>query len=296
MTKDSLDLLVDFRSEISAPDEATTRRIYQLSTAAPRHPRAHRLPHRSLARQRPARRVIGLSAAVAATLVLGGVLLGLTLSAAAPASAYAAAKQAIAATSSGSIDSGTMTMTHGIGNHTTNQTTQWNGEDLSISGDHGSLWGASQVLLIGGAVYVQELNGAWLRYADESDAGRFATALQTARADVAGSNADQILALVPNLQQTAQPDGSTVYTGTIPASDSAQVTPTDNTATRLGARLQSVGRVSQFKLVVNSGVVSQMSETADDGSASSNTRYTQLGSTPPITPPASYTEGAALDR
>ena len=37
MTNDSLDLLVDFRSEVSPPDEATTRRIYRLATAAPLH-------------------------------------------------------------------------------------------------------------------------------------------------------------------------------------------------------------------------------------------------------------------
>jgi hypothetical protein len=52
--------------------------------------------------------------------------------------------------------------------------------------------------------------------------------------------------------QTAQPDGSSVYTGSIPASDFAEVTRTDDTATRLAARLQSVGESTQFKLVVGS--------------------------------------------
>ena len=36
--------------------------------------------------------------------------------------------------------------------------------------------------------------------------------------------ADQILALVPGLHKTAQPDGTTVYAGIIPASDSAAAT------------------------------------------------------------------------
>ena len=291
MTNDSLDLLVHFRSEVSPPDEATTRRIYRLATTeATLHGRAHRLPHRPLRQPQLTgrRRLTALSATVAVS--LAGVLVGLTLSAAAPTSAYAAAKNAIAATSADSLDSGTMTATFALGNHTTLETTQWNGNDLSISSDHGSLdlSGDKQLLLVGGNVYVQSADGTWQHYANESDIGVLERVVQRARANVSGSSAAQILALVPNLQKTVQPDGTSVYTGTIPASgNAAEVTPTDDTATRLRARLQSVGRVSQFKLVVGSdGLVRQLSETADDGTASSNTQYSQLGSTPPITPPA----------
>jgi hypothetical protein len=292
MTNDSLDLLVDFRSEVSPPDEATTRRIYRLATAAPLHRWARRLPRRPLWQPQLTgrRRRMALSAAATVTLSLAGVLVGLTLSAAAPASAYAAAKHAIAATSAGSLDSGTVTRTFVLGNHTTLETTQWNGNDISIASDHGSLdlAGDNQLLLVGGSVYVQSADGTWQRYASESDIGVLERVLQRARTNVSGSSAAQILALVPNLQKTVQPDGTTVYTGTIPASDSAEVTPSDNTAARLGARLQSVGRVSQFKLVVGSdGLVRQLSETADDGSMSSSTQYSQLGSTPPITTPGS---------
>jgi hypothetical protein len=56
-------------------------------------------------------------------------------------------------------------------------------------------------------------------YADASNvpdvvAGR----VRLARDNVAGNTADQILALTTGIQQTPQPDGSTVYTGTIPES------------------------------------------------------------------------------
>jgi len=237
-------------------------------------------------RYRPRLAISTLAALAIATVA---VALGLTLSAASPQSAYAAAKEALAATDASS--SGTMTSTFGLGDHMTNRTTQWHGNDLSISGDHGSLWGATQVLLIGGNVYAQQPDGTWQHYASESDAGRLATALQMARVDVAGSNAAQILAVVTGLQKTVQPDGSTVYTGTIPASKQAEVTPTDDTATRLGARLASTGRVSRFKLVVGSdGLVKHMDETAEDGSSSWNVEYSQLGSTPPITAPANATD------
>lgn len=217
------------------------------------------------------------------------IVLGLTLGAASPQSAYAAAKKAIAATSADALDSGTMTSTFRVGNHATNQTTQWHGNDLSISGDHLSLW-ATQVLLVGGNVYVQQRDGTWQHYANESDAGRLARPLQMARVDVAGNSAAQILALVPDLQKMTQPDGSTVYTGTMPASEIAGVTPSDDTATRLRARLQSPVS-SQFKLIVGTdGLVRQMSETADDGTTAWNVQYTQLGSTPPITAPANATD------
>jgi hypothetical protein len=241
-------------------------------------------------RPRSLRLAISTLAVFAAT---AAVVFGLTLSAASPQSAYAAARKAIAASSAGSIDSGTMTLTFALGDHTIHQTTRWDGNDISTSADHGSLsrFGASQVLLIGGDVYVQQADGTWLHYASESDAGALAAPLQMARVDVAGSSAAQILALVPNLQKTMQPDGSTVYTGTIPASDSTEVTPTDDTATRLGERLQSAGRVRQFRLVIGTdGLVRQMSETADDGSAFWSIQYSQLGSTPPITRPTSFTE------
>ena len=223
MTNDSLDLLVHFRSEVSPPDEATTRRIYRLATTeATLHGRAHRLlPHRPLRQPQLTgrRRLTALSATVAA-LARRRVLVGLTLSAAAPTSAYAAAENAIAATSAGTLDSGTMTATFALGNHTTLETTQWNGNDLSIASDHGSLdlSGDKQLLLVGGNVYVQSADGTWQHYASESDIGVLERVVQRARANVSGSSAAQILALVPNLQKTVQPDGTSVYTGTIPAS------------------------------------------------------------------------------
>jgi hypothetical protein len=247
-----------------------------------------RTPRPRMLHPRAARLLPTFAVLAAATVA---VFVGLMLRAASPPSAYAAASKAIAATSAGSVDSGTMSQTFVLGNHTTHGTTQWSGNDISISADDGSLFGARQVLLIDGAVYAQQADGTWLHYASESDAGRLALLVQSARVDVAGSSAAQILAVVPDLQKATQPDGSTVFTGTILASGPAHVTPTDDTATRLAARLKSVGRDARFKLVVGrDGLVSQMSETADDGTFSWSVQYSQLGSTTPISPPATSTD------
>ena len=236
------------------------------------------------------RRMIGIFAAAAAALSLAGILVGLTLSAASPQSAYAQAKKAIAATSAGAVGSGTMTLAFGIGSHSLRQTVQWNGNDISISGDHMSSCGARRLLLIGKGAYVQRADGTWLHYPSASAPCLLGG---PARTLVAGSRAEQILALVAGLHKTVRPDGSAIYKGTIPASDSAEALPTDDIATRLGGWLKSVGTASQFRLVVErDGLVRQMRETADDGSRGWNIQYTQLGTSPPISPPATFTQAA----
>jgi hypothetical protein len=247
---------------------------------------------RDLRRRRPrAPRLVIPTAAVLAAAVVA-VVVGLTLTAPSP-SADAAARKALAATAA--VDSGTMTMTFGMGGLMMTRTTQWNGGDLSVNMDPGGAHvPANHVLLIGGSVYAQRPDGTWQHYASEADAGWLALPLQVAGADQVGSDAAEVLALVPGLQQTTQPDGTTVYTGTIPASGSAEVSAGADPATVLGARLQSVGSASAFRMVVGSdGLVQEISETADDGGASRTIEYSQLGSTPPISAPASFTEGTA---
>jgi hypothetical protein len=247
---------------------------------------------RDVRRRRPrAPRLVLPTAAMLAAAATIAVVVGLMLGAASP-SADAAARKALAATAA--VNSGTMTMTWVVGDHTTVRTTQWNGADLSVADDpavHDAF--AIQELLVGGNVYVQLPDGTWQHYASEADAGYLDASLHVARADVAGTSAAQVLALVPGLKQAAQPDGTTVYSGTIQATGPGHVPVGDITpATVLGARLQSVGRESQLRMVVGSdGLVSQLSETADDGSASWTIRYSQLDSTPPISAPASFTEG-----
>ena len=92
-----------------------------------------------------------------------------------------------------------------------------------------------------------------------------------------------------------QPDGSTVYSGTIPPSNRAEVAPSDDTGAQL--MLPGFGAGGTFQLVVGSdGLVRQMSETASPPLTDAwRIEYSQLGSTPPITPPAAYTEGTPGD-
>ncbi len=245
------------------------------------------------------RRLIALSAAAVACLSLAGALVGLMLSAASPQSAYAAAKKAVAATSGGALDSGTMTLTvvHS-GNTWTSAITQWNGNDISMvsGGEKGLLFANRKLLLVGGGVYLQTADGTWLHYASEAEVGDpLNMMVQLAHDNAGGFTADEILALATDLQKVVQPDGSTVYSGTIPASDAgAEVAPTDDTATRDIAMLPRIWGGGQLQLVVGSdGLVRQISETADDGSGGWSFQYSQLGSTPPISPPATSTDATS---
>jgi hypothetical protein len=246
------------------------------------------------------RRLIALSASAAAALSLAAALVALTLSAASPEGAYAAARKAVAATSAGAVDSGTMTMTVNLGGTSrNNMTARWNGNDISISGD--LIGGDQQVELVGGGVYVQGPDGTWLHYASESDADFPAgQMLQLAREYVSGSRADQIVLLVPGLQKTVQPDGSTVYTGTIPTDTPAEVAASGQPGVSLGPSLPHFRRGAQFHMLVGSdGLVRQISESAefaDYGPLTWTIQYSQLGSTPSISAPASSTEGVPGSR
>ena len=245
------------------------------------------------------RRVVGISAAAAAAaLGLAGVLVGLTLSAASPQSAYAEARKAIAATSPGAVRSGRLTLTFGLGGHKTLVTVaEWSGNDISIWDVELSRFGARRIVLSGAAAYVQRVDGTWLRYPSglrypsASDLGRLGAIARTVRTLLTGSRADQILALVPGLHKTAQPDGTTVYAGIIPARDSAAASPTADTAAGLVAALNSVGNNAQLQLVVGrDGLVRQMSEIVDHRTRAWTVQYSQLGTTPHISPPDSFRE------
>jgi hypothetical protein len=243
------------------------------------------------------RRVVGISAAAAAAAVaLAGVLVGLTLSAASPQSAYAEARKAIAATSAGAVHSGRLTLTFGLaGQKTLLTTAAWNGNDISIWDVELSRFGARRLVLTGSNAYEQRVDGTWLRYPNASDLRRRLHEIARAvRTILTGTRADQILALVPGLHKTAGPDGTTAYAGSIPASDSAAASPTGNTAARLVAALKSAGHdaPAQLRLIVGSdGLVREMSEIVDHRTRAWTIRYTQLGTTPPISPPDTFREG-----
>jgi hypothetical protein len=316
VNSDDLQLLVEFRNEVPAPDEATARRIYRLATtsrvgrrrAFPLHvlrrPRLVVAPAAAAATTAPRRpqlagrrRLLALSAVATAALSLAGVLVALTLSAAQPASAYAAAKKAIAASSAGALDSGTMILRRSPDGSTwsATMTARWNGKDIAIaSGGEGFvLPGFEQLLLDAGSVYLQRTDGSWLHYASEAELEPplYRDSLQAVFGLVAGTRAAQLIASTYGLQKTVQPDGSSVYSGTIPPRNRAEAAPSDDKTGQLF--LPSFGPGGAFQLVVGSdGLISKMSETASPPLTGAwSLEYSQLGSTPPITPPATYTEG-----
>jgi hypothetical protein len=318
---DDLQLLVEFRNEVPAPDEATAKRIYRLATTSRvgrrrvfslhvlRRPRLVVAPAAAAtpttAPRRPQlagrRRLLALSAVATAALSLAGVLVALTLSAAQPANAYAAAKKAIAASSAGALDSGTMALRRSPDGSTwsVTMTARWNGKDVAIaSGGEGFvLPGFEQLLLDAGSVYLQRTDGSWLHYASETEleAPLYRDSLQAVFGLVAGTRAAQLIASTYGLQKTVQPDGSTVYSGTIPPRSPAEVAPSDDKTGQLF--LPSFGPGGGFQLVVGSdGLIRKMSETASPPLTGAwSLEYSQLGSTPPITPPATYTEGTPSD-
>ena len=251
------------------------------------------------------RRLVGLSAAAAAA-VAAAVVVGLLATAASPPSAYAAAKQAIAATAA--LPSGTMTLSGGMSTGADGTpliaTVRWSGKDLAIASGTGGnvLPGFDQLLLVGGALYLQRPDGSWLHYASEADLAPLldrGTVLAAYGLAVA-SRAAQIIASAYGLQMTDQPDGSTVYSGTVPPETAAKVPSGKGGGPIMGIAgmmLPSFGSGGALKLVVGSdGLVRQMSETATPPLTRAwRIDYTRLGDTPPITPPGTYTEGTAAD-
>jgi hypothetical protein len=144
---------------------------------------------------------------------------------------------------------------------------------------------------------VQQADGSWLHFASDAlpDPAFFAGTVQAARSLAAGSRAAQIIASAYGLQATTQPDGSTVYSGTIPPSTPAEGTRSADAATQI--MLPGFGPGGAFQLVVGSdGLARQMSEAASPPATGAwSIEYSRLGDTTEITPPATYTEGASAD-
>jgi hypothetical protein len=271
------------------------------------------IPSSRTMQRRSLRLAIPTLAVVAAT--TGAVVLGLTLSAASPQGAYAAAQRALAATAA--APSGTMTTTelHAGVSHTL-EATRWNGKDIAWSPGFGLV---QQLLLIGGGLYVQTSDGTWLHFANASDVAPkpLGGLVHVAQDNIADTTAQQILALTTGVQKTEQADGTTLYTGAISNGSLDAGTLNDNAVlgmifgsikNSLGADgignhapLGSDGLANlQLQMSVGSeGLVRQVSVTFQpEGAASAATpdsytwsvTYTQLGNTPPITPPASSTD------
>jgi hypothetical protein len=209
----------------------------------------------------------------------------------------------------------TTTVLHG-GVTRTIDATRWNGRDIAFSPGFGPI---PQLLLIGGGMYLQTSDGTWLHYANASNVGPkpLGGLTQLAQDNIAGTTPQQILALATHVQKTAQPDGTTIYTGTIPSSSiNAGNDPGNNaiismilsaqkrTDMMFGAGKGDApgGQLSDLQLqmsVGGDGLVKQVSVTfqgQDTGSPAADSTYTwsvtysQLGSTPPITAPSSSTD------
>jgi hypothetical protein len=262
------------------------------------------------------RRVVGLAVTVAAAATVVGVVLGLALTAASPPSAdAAAARRALAATAA--APSGTMTTTvlHAGVTHTIDAA-RWNGSDIAFSPGVGPI---PQLLLIGGGMYVQTSDGTWFHYAKASDVAPkpLGGLVQLARDNIASTSPQQILALATHVQKATESDRTTVYTGTIPNSSlDPGLVPGNDAITNmiLGAQKRTdmiFGRNEgdapgsyqsdlQLQMSVGAdGLVKTVSVTfqrqgtgspAVDGSYRWSVTYSQLGSTPPITAPASSTD------
>jgi hypothetical protein len=275
------------------------------------------VPARRPPPQRPShRRLIGVSAAATATAVAAGVLVSLTLNAAAPPSAYAAARRALAATAAAASGTITGSVSHD-GSTSTLDTTRWNGDSISVTrGDQSDFGPEQALLLIDGGAYVEQADGTWLHYASESGVGpKVGPQVMFAHDDVAGSTAGQILSLATGLTQTTQPDGTTLYTGTIPSTSADPgVAPTDDLILRIITNLRSGNGalgprryvtppgfheglqvrmiVGPDSLVRQIGLTYQEQGTGSpqsDGTYTWTVSYSDLGATPSIAPPAAST-------
>jgi hypothetical protein len=117
---------------------------------------------------------------------------------------------------------------------------------------------------------------------------------------VAG-RAAQIIASAYGLQKAERPDGSTVYSGTIPANSPAKGAPSKGLGglvmDSVQTMLPSFGSGGAFQLVVGGdGLVSEMSETAAPPATGAwRVEYSRLGDPQQIMPPAAYSEGTAAD-
>ena len=249
--------------------------------------------------------------------VATAAVLSLTLTATSPDNASAAARRALAATAAAPSGTITTTVLHGGVTHTVDAT-RWSGRDIAFSPGFGPI---PQLLLIGRGMYVRTSDGTWLHYANASNVGPkpLGGLEQLAQDNIAGTTAQQILALGTHVQKTAQSDGTTVYTGTIHNSSlNPAIVPGNDAITSmiLGAQKRTAmmfgagpnegdapgGQQDDLQLQMSVGadglvrkvrVIFQQEGTgslARDGTYTWSVTYSQLGSTPPIKAPASSTD------
>lgn len=257
------------------------------------------------------RRLAGLPAVAAAvSLVAVAVAVGLAPGTARPQSAYAAAHSALASAAKATSGTMTETITHNGSSYALG-TTRWRGHDIALWPGPRHLLGTNrQLVLTRFGVYVQQADGSWLHYPSASSTGpKLGPAVQLAQGNVTGNTAGQILALATGIQRTKLPHGAVLYTGTIPDSSAGPgVAPAADEAMRMIASLRSGNEPGapggshgalRLRLIAGrDGRAQQLSLTfqqhgsgspAGDGSYTWSVTYSQLGTAPPITIPATST-------
>jgi hypothetical protein len=315
MSDSDLQTLTDFRSEVPEPDEETARRIYALSTAlmSGRRCDVGRLMRSRRSRLepplrhvRPRRRLIGVTAAGVALAAAAAVVAFLTVgsSGVTPGveNAAAAIKKAATLTAASADKSGTVNVriTHD-GQLWASKVIRWNAGDVELSDTSGRPQSGYPLLVVDGTMYGHgpEYEG-WIELGPTSsiDPGSGTTPteqLDAIREDVGGTTLRRMIAAMTasGLTTTDQSDGSTVYSGTVPAGQIAGET---------GFKEGQAIRVFPFGYVAHDAAADPASllDTAVTVGAEGVTRetdvkwgtwtytvtYSDLGSTPPIIAPA----------
>jgi hypothetical protein len=197
----------------SAETAASLARHAVASAGATRAPRRSR------------RRLLGVSAAAAAVVAVAAVIAYSTIGSSGVPSAAAAVRKAANVTAESAERSGTVAvrMTHD-GELWAGTTVQWNGTDVAISRlvpQRLPRKPDSPLLVVDGTVYAVE-NGRWLQMGSpkniDPDSGTTPDEyLAAAREDVGGTTLRRVTKGMTRLTTQTLADGSTVYSGAVPA-------------------------------------------------------------------------------
>jgi hypothetical protein len=173
--------------------------------------------------RRSRRRLLGVSAAAAALVAVAAVIAYSTIGSSGVPSAAAAFERAATVTAASAEHSGTVAvrMTHD-GQPWAGTAVQWNGADVAISRDELPIGrDVPHWLVVDGLVYSVE-GGRWLEMGSpkniDPDSGTTpGEYLSAARDDVGGTTLRQITNGMTGLSTRTLADGSTVYSGAVPA-------------------------------------------------------------------------------
>jgi hypothetical protein len=203
-----------FTASVEAAREAVSDRIVTAS-AAEESGRG-----RSRRFLRPATAGVAVAGVLAAVVAIGDLGGGAGVENAAAAFEHAATVTAATAERSGTA---VVRITNG-GEEWAGTTIRWNGEDVSIARDHPSRAGkvGDEMRVVGGILYGLDPNGAWLamgspRNIDPNSGTTPAEYLAAVRQDVGGVTLQLFSDGLTTMTAHTRDDGSTVYSGRVPA-------------------------------------------------------------------------------